>query len=80
MKKNVFKPITLIPLLFLSGCLSDDNAKAIYGDKTGLPANCRAYIQYAIDSYRAGKYTADATFNGLERNCGANGISWKENR
>lgn len=54
---------------------SDPNEKPIYG-KTGLPANCRAYVQTAIDGYRSHQYTADEAMNGLERNCGAYGHTW----
>ena len=60
-------------IVILTGC--DPNAKPTYGD-TGLPKNCRAYVQYAIDDYRAKKYTAEEVMNGLERNCGINGHSW----
>ena len=59
----------------LSGCLTDPNAKPIYGD-TGLPKNCRAYVQTAIDGYRSKAYTADQAMAGLERNCGLNGHAW----
>lgn len=58
----------------------DDNAKAVYGDQTGLPVNCRAYVQATIDSYRQHQYSADDAFAGLERNCGIYGAIWKENR
>lgn len=61
----------------LAGCEAQDpNIKPALGKESGLPANCRAYVQYAIDEYRAGKYTADQTFSGLERNCGALGHLW----
>ena len=66
-------------LLFLAsiglfGC--DENSKAEFGSETGLPSNCRAYVQVAIDSYRAKQYSAEETFAGLERNCGLNGQLW----
>ena len=71
----------LFALLFFSACSSkDDNDIALYGEKSGLPKNCRAYVQYAIDAYRAKKYDADATFEGLERNCGDKGHAWKNLR
>lgn len=64
----------------LIACTSrDDNDAPRYG-KLGLPENCRAYVQVAVDGYRAKKYTAEETMNGLERNCGAYGGSWKSNR
>ena len=65
----------------LSGCiLGDDNSKPIYGKETGMPVNCRAYVQVVIDGYKSKQYSADASFAGLERNCGINGTAWKENR
>jgi hypothetical protein len=64
----------------MAGCSQvDDNATPRYGE-TGLPANCRAYIQSAINDYRAKKYTADDTFNAIERNCGVAGHTWKDLR
>jgi hypothetical protein len=66
-------------LTLLQGC-TDDNAQAVYGKETGLPVNCRAYIQYAINEHRAGKYSAEETLVGIERNCGQNGGIWKDNR
>lgn len=58
----------------------DDNNQPIYGEKTGLPVNCRAYVQVVIDGYRSRQYTAEESMNGLERNCGINGQVWKNNR
>lgn len=64
----------------MAGCArQDDNAKPVYGE-TGLPVNCRAYIQTAVDGYRAKRYTADETMAGIERNCGVAGSSWKNMR
>lgn len=40
----------------------------------------RAYVQVIVDSYRARLYSADDSTAGLERNCGINGLSWKDNR
>ncbi len=76
------KILSLVAItLLLSSCgLSDDNDVPVYGKDSGLPLNCRAFVQFAIDEYRAGKYTADATISTLERNCGANGWSWKNKR
>lgn len=56
----------------LAGC--DGNAKPEFVD--GAPSNCRAYVQVAVDGYRAGQYTADDAIAGLERNCGASGQLW----
>jgi hypothetical protein len=72
----------LLSLSFaLTGCVfGDDNDAPVYGKEYGLPVNCRAYVQASIDGYRERRFTADETINGLERNCGANGNSWKKNR
>jgi hypothetical protein len=68
-------------LLALVGCApQDDNAFAVYGPNSGLPVNCRAYVQASIDGYRNQKFTADEVMAGLERNCGLNGNAWKNNR
>ena len=66
--------------VLLAGCSGDDNDKPVYGDGTGLPVNCRAYVQVAVDAYRNKRYTAEETMAGLERNCGANGGIWRANR
>lgn len=65
--------------VLLAGC-SSDNDKPVYGEATGLPVNCRAYVQVAVDGYRAKRYTAEETMAGLERNCGANGGIWRSSR
>jgi hypothetical protein len=70
----------LARVVLLAGCGSDDNDKAVYGEATGLPVNCRAYVQVAVDGYRATRYTAEETMAGLERNCGARGRAWANNR
>ena len=62
------------------GSFFDDNKATVYGEEFGLPVNCRAYIQESVDGFRAGRYSATEAMNGLERNCGANGASWKSNR
>lgn len=64
----------------LTGCMPDDNDKPIYGEKSGLPVNCRAYVQISVDAYRARQYSAEDTMSGLERNCGLHGYAWKNNR
>lgn len=69
--------IALAMALVLAGCdRLDPNAKPVYGKESGLPVNCRAYVQVAIDGYRNKQYTAEAAFAGLERNCGLHGSSW----
>ena len=67
-----------LAIALLTGC--DDNDKAVYGEESGLPVNCRAYVQAVIDAFRAEGYTAEESMNGLERNCGINGNAWKNNR
>lgn len=69
----------VVAIVLLAGCGEDDNARPEYG-KTGLPVNCRAYVQVAVNAYRAQQYTAEETMAGLERNCGAYGSSWKDQR
>jgi hypothetical protein len=77
--KNLLLLITTA--ILLAGCnLSDDNDAPVYGKDTGLPVNCRAFVQLAINEYRAGKYSANDTMAALERNCGANGWSWRNIR
>lgn len=61
--------------LVLAGC-EKPNSKPIYGE-TGLPKNCRAIVQNAIDEWRLGHHSAEDTMASLERNCGANGYSWE---
>jgi hypothetical protein len=79
MNKTVFIAF-LTAVVLLAGCgRQDDNAKPVYAD-SGLPLNCRAYIQTAINGYRSKQYTADETINGIERNCGVGGYSWKNMR
>lgn len=61
--------------LSILGC-SNPNSKPTYGE-TGLPKNCRAIVQNAIDEWRKGKYSTEDTMDSLERNCGENGYSWE---
>lgn len=76
-KAVIFSAICAVTL---TGCGQDDNAEPVYGKESGLPVNCRAYVQASIDGYRARQFSADAAMNGLERNCGLHGHAWKENR
>lgn len=65
--------------LALAGCDQlDPNAKPKYGD-TGLPVNCRAYVQAVVDGFRSRQYNAEQSMAGLERNCGLNGSAWGKN-
>ena len=74
-KRLLLFPLSAMAItVVLCGC--DPNSKPTYGESTGLPSNCRAYVQVAVDSYRNKQYTADETMAGLERNCGANGHLW----
>lgn len=59
----------------LTACTGDSNSEPLYG-ASGLPVNCRAYVQHAVDAYRSRQYDAEATMSGLERNCGRNGQIW----
>lgn len=74
MFKKIAQTVSLLAFFLLSAC--DQNTKPIYGESTGLPSNCRAYVQVAIDAYRNKEYSADETMAGLERNCGVNGNLW----
>jgi hypothetical protein len=58
----------------------DDNIEPVYSKETGLPVNCRAYIQNAINGHRNGEYSAEAALIGIERNCGVNGWAWIDRR
>lgn len=73
--------ISVLSAVALTGCfLEDDNSNPVYGSDSGLPVNCRAYVQAVIDDFRSRKYTADEAMIGLERNCGSHGHAWKNNR
>ncbi|MEG1232548.1 MAG: membrane lipoprotein lipid attachment site-containing protein [Acinetobacter sp.] len=72
MKKTI---VALFGVVLLSGC-EDSNSKPTYGE-SGLPKNCRAIVQNAIDEWRKGNYSTEDTMSSLERNCGANGYSWE---
>lgn len=62
--------------ILLSSCAKDPNSRPIVGKETGLPANCRAYIQVAVSQWRNKVYDTQTTMNAIERNCGANGSLW----
>lgn len=74
--KMVLRLLLPAAAITLSACTPDSNTRPEFGKETGLPANCRAYVQFAIDEFRARKYTAEETTIGLERNCGAAGALW----
>lgn len=77
----VKKALLFVACMALLGCApADQNAAPIYGQGTGLPVNCRAYVQAAIDGYRNRQYTADEAMAGLERNCGINGNAWGQTK
>lgn len=40
--------------LVISACSNDPNSKPEYGDESGLPKNCRAYIQESVNDWRNG--------------------------
>lgn len=68
----------LVLVIFsISGCSKkDSNAEPVYGAETGLPANCRAYIQVAVNDWHRGTYDSETTMDAIERNCGENGSLW----
>lgn len=71
------KTLILIAALLLTACAQEDtNSKPIYGKETGMPANCRAYIQVAVNEWRRGTYDTNVTMDAIERNCGENGELW----
>ena len=62
-------------LTAMIGC-SDPNSKPEYGDESGLPKNCRAYIQESVDDWRNGVHSTEDTMDAIERNCGVYGDLW----
>ena len=72
--KMLFLVMLALPIL---ACSNDPNSEPKYGD-SGLPANCKAYIQVSVDAWRAGQYETEETMNAIERNCGAYGYLWNE--
>jgi hypothetical protein len=72
-----YLPTLLISILLASCSQNSSNAKTEFGKESGLPSNCRAYVQSSIDGYRAHNYSAEETMAGLERNCGENGTLWE---
>ena len=72
--KKVFIIIAVLPIF---GCSNNPNSEPKYGD-SGLPSNCRSYIQVSVNAWRAGEYEAEETMNAIERNCGAYGNLWDE--
>lgn len=71
------KYLILAIVLGLSACSKgDSNSKPIYGDELGLPVNCRAYIQVAVNEWRKGAYSTETTIKAIERNCGEHGTLW----
>lgn len=65
-----------IALISLAGCSGDPNSKPEYGDESGLPKNCRAYIQESVDDWRNGVHSTEDTMDAIERNCGVYGDLW----
>ena len=58
---------------------SDDNERPVLGN-SGLPVNCRAYVQASIDGFRTHEFDANSAMSGLERNCGRYGAAWIDKR
>lgn len=69
--------LIIISVLPIFACSNDPNSEPKYGD-SGLPSNCRSYIQVSVDSWRAGEYEAEETMSAIERNCGTHGSLWNE--
>ena len=72
--------IILSALISLAGCSDDPNSKPEYGDESGLPKNCRAYIQESVDAWRNGVHSTEDTMDAIERNCGLYGDLWGDSR
>lgn len=70
------KYLTILLVVLLASCSEDPNSKPQYGKEFGLPANCRAYIQVAVNKWRNKTYDAETTINSIERNCGEQGSLW----
>lgn len=62
--------------LILSPSPEDSNSRLMYGD-TGLPKNCRAIISTNITAFQNNEYSAEDVLESINRNCGAEGYSWK---
>lgn len=69
------KVLILIAAMLLASC-ADNNSKPKYGERSGLSANCRAYVQASIDEWRNGSNNIEDTMDALERNCGIHGTLW----
>lgn len=77
MQQTIRLKATAMVAFFIVGCSPlDPNTKPEYGKESGLPKNCRAYVQVAINGYRTNQYSASDTMAGLERNCGEFGVLW----
>lgn len=72
--KKILMVIAVLPIL---SCSSNPNSEPKYGD-SGLPSNCRSYIQVSVDAWRAGEYETEETMNAIERNCGTYGQLWDD--
>lgn len=73
MKKILMLLVMSISIL---ACSNDPNSKPEYGSDSGLPSNCRSYVQVSVDSWRASEYETEEIMNALERNCGISGHLW----
>ena len=69
------KILILVAATFLASC-ADNNSEPKYGERSGLSANCRAYVQASVDDWRNGSNSTEETMDALERNCGINGSLW----
>lgn len=62
-----------IALIALAACSSDPNSEPKFSNDSGLPSNCRSYIQESVDDWRNGVHSTEDTMNAIERNCGVHG-------
>jgi hypothetical protein len=71
--------IMIIALMayFLGYHLGIGNQVPKYGD-SGLPKNCRALIADNSKGFEYRSYTAEEALYSIDRNCGPNGLIWKE--
>lgn len=72
--KSILITMSVLPIL---ACSNDPNSEPKYGE-SGLPSNCRSYIQVSVDAWRAGEYETEEIMNAIERNCGMYGSLWDE--
>ena len=79
MKLKIFIYPIIIIIIFLVGYnLGKGNQAPRYGKESGLPVNCRALIQDNLSGFSQGRYSAEEALFSIDRNCGPNGLIWRE--